>query len=381
MTKRSMVYMLVIVVIILMVTFSLWKKMDEPSENMPVTTTSSPTDSALNASDTAATDTESDSTETEVKSLYDLVAEYGDLQLVDAHNHDASGFAYSKMQKNWEHSSVDRIVLFGDVSEPSAIKTDEIAWGAYEEDPERFIPFFSGINLLDESGLQTVRDNLEKGYFGIGEIAAASTYSPALAHVAWKTKDPMDGILPDIYKLCAEYKVPVLLHIDPPNGAPVFKLEEALEAYPDTTIIFAHINAHNSPYNVESLLEKHPNLYAYFFACFTAFNPESAYELEDFVPVIKKFPDRFLLSTDSGYGLSGGEEKAIEGMYRLIDALDDRQIAQQVAGGNLEQLIRIQPATKTQLEALDAADLSDVEKDLSDLTKEEAGKLLLNYKK
>lgn len=68
-------------------------------------------------------------------------------------------------------------------------------------------------------------------------------------------------------------------------------------------------------------------------------------------------------------------------MYRLIDALDDRQIAQQVAGGNLEQLIRIQPATKTQLEALDVADLSDVEKDLSDLTKEEAGKLLLNYKK
>ncbi|WP_233500656.1 amidohydrolase family protein [Paenibacillus antibioticophila] len=379
MTKRSMVYMLVTVVIILMVTFSLWKKMDELSENRPVTTTSSPTDSSLTTSETAATDAESDSTETEVKSLYELVAEYGDLQLVDAHNHDASGFAYYKMQRNWEHSSVDRIVLFGDVSEPSAIKTDEIAWGAYQEAPERFIPFFSGINLLDESGLQTVRDNLEKGYFGIGEIAAASTYSPALAHVAWKTKDPMDGILPDIYKLCAEYKVPVLLHIDPPNGAPVFKLEEALEAYPDTTFIFAHINAHNSPDNVESLLEKHPNLYADFFAGFTAFNPESAYELEDFVPVIKKFPDRFLLSTDSGYGLSGGEEKAIEGMYRLMDALDDRQIAQQVAGGNLEELIRIQPATDTQLEAL--RNLPDMDRDLTNLTKEEAGKLLSNNKK
>jgi len=39
-------------------------------------------------------------------------------------------------------------------------------------------------------------------------------------------------------------------------------------------------------------------------------------------------------------------------MCRLIDALGDRRIVQQVAGGNLERLIRMQPVTKTQLEAL-----------------------------
>lgn len=62
-----------------------------------------------------------------------------------------------------------------------------------------------------------------------------------------------------------------------------------------------------------------------------------------------------------------------------MDALDDRQIAQQVAGGNLEELIRIQPATDTQLEAL--RNLPDMERDLTNLTKEEARKLLSNNKK
>lgn len=316
--------------------------------------------------------------ENETKELAELVAEYGDLQLVDSHNHDASRFQYYHERSNWEKNGVDRIVLFGDVSEPSAIQTDNVAWGAYEESPERIIPFFSGVNLLDEAGLQTVKDNLEKGYFGIGEIAAASTYSPALANVAWKTKHPMDGILPEIYKLCAEYKAPVLLHIDPPSGEPINKLEQALEANPDTIFIFGHINAYNTPDNVENLLRKHPNLYADFFAGFTAFNPESTNQLDDFIPIIKQFPDRFVLSTDSGYGLTGGEEKAIEGMYRLIDALNDRHIARQVAGGNLERLIHMQPATKTQLLALrKAIDLRGIKVDLSGLTKEEAGMLLL----
>lgn len=188
----------------------------------------------------------------------------------------------------------------------------------------------------------------------------------------------MDGILPEIYKLCAEYKAPVLLHIDPTSGEPVIKLEEALEAYPDTIFIFGHINAYNTPENVENLLRRHPNLYADFFAGFTAFNPESANQLDDFVPIIKQFPDRFVLSTDSGYDLPGGELKAIEGMYRLIDALGNRDIAQQVAGGNLERLIRMQPATKTQLLALRKInDRRGIKMDLSGLTKEEAGQLLL----
>jgi hypothetical protein len=312
-----------------------------------------------------------------IKSLDDLVKEYGDLPLIDAHNHDASDYKYLRMKDIWEKTGVNRIVLFGDVSEPSAVKTDGIAWDAYRNHPDVIIPFFSGINLLEPSGVGVVREMLEKGYFGIGEIAAASTYSPVLSKVAWKTKDPMDGFLPQIYELCAKYKAPILLHIDPPNGLAIEKFKEAIESHPNTTFIFAHANAFNSPGNIRELLKTYPNVYADFFAGFTAFNPESSNKLKDFIPVMKEFPDRFVLSTDSGFGLIS-EEQAIEGMYRLIDELGDKMIAKMIAHDNLYAIIRDQPATTTQIEAIRKLDQEKVNTlGMEELTKLEAGKILM----
>jgi predicted TIM-barrel fold metal-dependent hydrolase len=306
------------------------------------------------------------------KPFNDLVKLYKDLLLTDTHNHDASGSKYRSMTDTWENRGVSRVVLFGDISEPSAIETDKIAWTAYEQNPQRIVPFFSGFDLHDKSSLDVVKDNLEKGYFGLGEIAGASTFSPVVSKVKWKANDPMDGFLPQIYDLCAQYKAPILLHIDPPNGLPVIKLEEALDSHPDSIFIFAHINAYNSPANIEKLLKQHKNLYADFFAGFTDLNAESGNKLEDFVPVIKQFPDRFLLSTDSGFGLPS-EEAAIQSMYRVIDLLGDRELGKKIAHGNFDALLRVQQATKTQLD--------EIRKLGKALTKLEAGRILIENKK
>ncbi len=312
------------------------------------------------------------------KSLNQLVEEYGSLGLTDVHNHDASG-PYESMLGVWQRLKVGRVVLFGDVSEPSAVRTDAVAWEAYQAHPEQIIPFFSGFDLHSPDSLDTVRDNLEKGYMGLGEIAAASTYSPVVSKVLWKADHPMDGYLPQIYALCAEYQAPILLHIDPPNGWPVEKLEEALRLYPDTAFIFGHINAYNSPQAIESLMENHPNLYADFFAGFTAFNPESSNKLEDFLPLIRKFPDRVLLSTDSGYGLPYGETTAIEGMYRVLDLLKgESKLIQKLAHDNFDALVRHVPATKKQLKDLETKGLRPAGD--KPLTKLEAGKLLADNK-
>lgn len=314
------------------------------------------------------------------KSLEELVAQYRDLGLTDTHNHDASDGAYAAMLPTWERDAVSRVVLFGDVSEPSAMYTDEVAWDAYTANPARFVPYFSGFDLHDKSSLEQVRKMLERGYFGLGEIAAASMYSPVVSKVAWKANDPMDGYLPQIYELCAEYKAPILLHIDPPNGYAVDQLEQALNAYPDTTFIFGHINAYNSPDHVEALLTAHSNLYADFFAGFTELSPDSDYKLEDFIPVMKKFPDRFLLSTDSGYGLES-EEAAIGSMYRVLDLLDDPDVARRIAHDNYDALLRAEPATKTQLEAIRKLGLTgDRAPDLGRLSKLEAGKILIEHR-
>ncbi|MBD3922285.1 amidohydrolase family protein [Paenibacillus sp. PR3] len=288
---------------------------------------------------------------TDEPTLAQLVDTYGDLGLVDAHNHDASDNQYDRTFRIWEQDRIAHVVLFGDVSERSAIRTDANSWSAYQSNPDFYIPYFSGFDLHSSTSLDDIKDKLEKGYFGLGEVVGASTNSPVVSRVEWKAFDPMDGYLPQIYDLIAEYKAPILLHIDPPNGTPVAKLEQAMKEHPDTIFIFAHINAYNSSQEVDRLLSTYPNLYADFFAGFTVYNPSGG-NTENFIDVMKKHPDRFMLSTDSGYGLEGGEEKAIDAMYRILYLLDDPKIARMIAQDNLMKLIHEQPATATQLKAI-----------------------------
>ncbi|KTD86232.1 hypothetical protein [Paenibacillus etheri] len=59
----------------------------------------------------------------------------------------------------------------------------------------------------------------------------------------------------------------------------------------------------------------------------------SAIKPEQFISVMKKFPDRFMLSTDSRYGI-GSEEKAIDAMYQMLDLLDDPELARKIAHDN-----------------------------------------------
>jgi predicted TIM-barrel fold metal-dependent hydrolase len=183
----------------------------------------------------------------------------------------------------------------------------------------------------------------------IGEVVAASTYSPVVSKVEWKAKHPNDGNFPKIYDLAAKYHVPILLHIDPPNGDPIVHLEEALDQHPNTTIIFGHANVYNSPENIEPLLKKHPNLYIDFCPGFTAYNSGSTNKLEDFVPLIEKYSGRFMLSTDSGYGIT--TKQAAKALYEIIDLLSP-ETALKIAYQNYERLIEFQPPTETQIQTI-----------------------------
>jgi predicted TIM-barrel fold metal-dependent hydrolase len=362
------------IILLIMVAAGIWLyrssfNHETTAKPMEIGSISSPSPGLITSETTVPTPSPSTAVK---KSTAELIQQYGSLSLADAHNHDASGGAYKQMLDIWKRDAMDRVVLFGNVSERSAIATDEVAWQAYLERPDFFTPYFSGFDLHDKSSLDVVRKNLEKGYFGLGEIAAASTFSPMVSKVEWKAKDPMDGFLPQIYELCAEYKAPILLHIDPPSGVAIAKLEEALKAHPNTSFIFGHANAYNSPENVKKLLEKHPNLYADFFAGFTILNPQSANKIEDFVPVMKQFPDRFMLSTDSGYGVVS-EEAAIGAMYQVLDALGDSNLARKVAYDNLDAIIRSEPATQTQKDAIRKQDPT---RDVTKLSKLEAGQIL-----
>lgn len=280
-------------------------------------------------------------------STKNLVEKYKDLQMIDSHNHDVDQF--EKTISLYDQYYIDKVAITGYVSRESSILTDELSWKAYSEKPDRFFPLFSGINLFDQSGIEMAKKNLEKGFMGIGEIAAQSLNSPILSSAEWKGEHPLDGNLPEIYELAAKYKAPVLLHIDPPSGLGLEKLEEALYKYPNTTFIFGHINVANTPKNVDKLMSKHPNLFADIYAGYTENNPRDPYTLKDYVKVIEKYSNRIMLGTDSGVEIEYTD--AIKAMYKMIDLLKPATICK-VSHENFLKLMNRQAATQTQIKEI-----------------------------
>lgn len=311
----------------------------------------------------------------------ELFEKYKHLNIIDVHNHDADYYRETRSFEIWSKYYIDKTVLFGAISEPAAIQSDRLSFEAYTAYPDRVIPFFSGFPMYDCAGIDIVKDNLEKGYYGIGETVAASTFSPLTSKLEWKAQHPMDGNLPEIYRLCAEYEVPILLHIDPPFGEVIDKLEEALEMFPDTMIIFAHANVFNPPENIKKLLVKHRNLFVDFFAGFTAYDPNNIYPLEDYIPLILEFPSQFLLSTDSATAQNLDYEKAINAMYEVIDLCNDERIGELIASKNFMAMIEKQKATQTQLTIIDANREKILEQyEIELLNKRMANELIIKYK-
>jgi predicted TIM-barrel fold metal-dependent hydrolase len=317
----------------------------------------------------------------------DLIDVYKELPVIDVHSHDVKLVDsnekriqdYGSYIHVWETYGIDKTVLFGDISEPSAVDTDRLTWKYYERYTDYIIPSFAGIPLDEkENGVELVKEKLEAGYLNIGELLAASTHSP-FANGQWKAKHPYDGALPEIYNLAGEYKVPILLHIDPPNGVPIKYLKMALKNHPKTNFIFAHGNVYHSPGNVDLLLKEYDNLYIDFYAGFSRYDKGREHDLEDFVQVIEKYPDRFFLGSDSGYDI--GLENSYKAMYELMDLLSPETLAM-VASENYQKLIEQQPPTHYQIKKIkDLSKQLNMKDKTYHLNKQEANELIFALEK
>jgi predicted TIM-barrel fold metal-dependent hydrolase len=257
------------------------------------------------------------------------------LYLIDAHNHDAEGSAYRASLKLWDAWDARRVVLFGAVSEPAARASDRAALAAARRFPGRIVPFVAGVDIHDPAGLDYVEAAFRNGARGVGELIAASSYSPAASKVAWKGQHALDGYLPELYRLCGRWGRPVLLHIDPLDGFQAGKLREAAAAFPETVFILAHANAYTAFADLRRLADGRPNLYLDIFAGFTA-NPDCAYGLDELAGFVAEYPDRCLVSTDSGYGV--GYAAAYGAIYGLLARLRP-DVAARLAHGNFEGIL------------------------------------------
>lgn len=229
-----------------------------------------------------------------------------------------------------------------------------------EEVQKRFYPCICGVNTNDRFAADHIRQllNLYPNFWcGIGEIMSrhddltALTYGEA-PHINSRT-------FKDIFDLGAEYDLPVLVHhnITGQNVEDLLYLDELKEALAynrNCKIIWAHmgisrrVEVQNLAEVVDDLLKNNENLYVdiswvvYDYYFLGGFPDDYAYsdDLDTWITLINKYPDRILIGTDKvGHWETYPQE--IFKYYELLDKLDP-VIAQKICRNNALSLIKKQ---------------------------------------
>jgi len=166
-------------------------------------------------------------------------------------------------------------------------------------------------------------DILAKGAKGFGEIGVHHvSLNPTHGYESVPADNPLMRVLAEV---AGEHDVPIDMHLDPvprdskkpkwitsEKNPPVFKenitaLDRLLDAYPKTRIIWAHAGSDPvgwyDPDLVKKMLKNHPNLY---FSIRAVAPPprKPVWNRKDginssWIRVFRKYPDRFVLGTDS----------------------------------------------------------------------------------
>lgn len=233
--------------------------------------------------------------------------------------------------------------------------TDVLVAAALEElDPaqrHRFHPFLSGFNPNDKNADAHIRRMLELHpgvWQGIGEIF--TRHDDVTALTEGDTPRANNEALGRVYKLAAEFDLPVMLHSNitskrERNPLYLEELEDALQSHRGTRFIWAHagtsmeLHRHQEKLDfllevVERLLAQHPNLYIDL--SWTMLEPylldEKGKPDAEWVALVERHADRFMLGSD----VVGRFDSLGEGMRAFAPFLDalSAQTARQVARDN-----------------------------------------------
>ncbi len=145
--------------------------------------------------------------------------------MIDAHLHlGHGGRTLDDLITHLDFHSVSKaVVLPLEDIERNVLYSTDIVLQAVEKYPERIIPFCH-VDPRSEKPLQRIEEYAQKGCRGFGEH---------------KVRMDIDApIMLEIYQLCGELRLPVLLHIE--YGAyntNFHEFEKILKAYPDTIFI------------------------------------------------------------------------------------------------------------------------------------------------
>jgi hypothetical protein len=206
-----------------------------------------------------------------------------DIPITDAHDHIMPGLTADEMISVLDQAEVCKILLMGHGLLPP--ERDEQTLAAYEAYPDRVIPFLglNGYATQDFTpGLLAYLDmQLASGPFrGMGELLSrhygfSRTLPDGTTIQAGDYTLPMDSPEAlDVMCLAAKRNAILNVHMESTDET-VAALDEALDLYPNTKVIWAH-QTHLKTYNgseaenarqadpgqIAALMDEHPNLYA-----------------------------------------------------------------------------------------------------------------------
>jgi len=251
-------------------------------------------------------------------------------------------------------------------------KTDYLIATAYlnakPEYQKRLHPFMCGFNGIDKNSLDQVKRLIQTYpglWQGIGEIFAHHDYISYMT--SGQIPRPDSAAYDMLYKFAAKYDMPVVIHTnitsgDNPKPILLYQFLNAVKKNPNTKFVWAHAGISNDMYVpnlteiISKRLAKYPNLHIDLSWVVWDYQIFRGGKLDKtWIPVIEKYPDRFLIGSDIvGYSMPREIYKNIIRKYDiLLNALTPKT-AKKVAHDNFftllpKQKVILKPEDRIQL--------------------------------
>ncbi len=210
--------------------------------------------------------------------------------LIDAHSHVPNATAINAYAAAAKRHNVSKVLLLG----VGGVQKNDSAWiaAAQKKYPDLVI---AGAPVADPAA---VEGGLESEIDQFGARALGEVHVRQLSRKI--DRDPSGPEFQKLLEIAAKRKLPVVIHDDLDVRA-TERLDRALTARPDATIILAHAGE-SAPPRIESLLGRHPNLMVDLSGMHFQRKPPLATETGPIDPtwkaLIEKMPDRFLFGVD-----------------------------------------------------------------------------------
>ena len=213
--------------------------------------------------------------------------------LIDAHSHVPNASAINAYVAAMRRHNVSKVLLLG----VGGVQKDDAQWiaAAAKSYPEHVVP-----------GLP-VPDPTRGDAAGTLDVELARTKARALGEVHLRQisrkidRDPNDSHFLDILKLAGERGVPVVIHYEMAMPSAAARLEKALGARPEATVVLAH-GGEAKPADLEKVLARNANLMVDLSGMHFQRTPSLATETGPmdarWKALIEKMPERFIMGVD-----------------------------------------------------------------------------------